>query len=121
MSKNDNQWGDKLTTQHEFLKTSALETGQSIEGTVLAFRASTKFPESAPSIVMKLTNGETKNVTPSGNLKYAIRDGLLKVGNTYKIEKEGTKKIKGMTSGVFGIYPAKTNPDDNAQSSSEGI
>lgn len=107
--KETSQWGEKINTNFEFVKTSALEDGQSIEGTVIGFKTSTKFPEAGPSIVMKLLSGETKNVTPSGNLKYAIRDGLLKVGSTYKIQKEGSKKIKGMTSGVFGIYPAKTN------------
>lgn len=108
IKKNDqtSQWGEKLNTNFEYLKTSALEDGQSIEGTVLAFKASSKYPESAPSIVMKLLNGDTKNVTPSGNLKYAIKDGLLKIGNTYKIQKEGSTKIKGMISGVFGIYPS---------------
>ncbi len=106
---NDNQWGEKLETNLEFRKTSALEDGQSISGTVLALRPSTKFPGNT-DLVMKGEDGKTFNLSPSGNLKYAIRDGLVKIGMTYKFQREGTKKIKGMNSGVFGIYPAKTNP-----------
>lgn len=113
------QWGEKISTDLEFRKTSALEDGQSIEGTVVAFKESTKFPGTV-NLIMRGSDGNNFTLSPSGNLKYAIRDGLLKVGNTYKIQKEGTKKIKGMTSGVFGVYPSKNNPTPNATSSDLG-
>ncbi len=104
------QWGEKISTDLEFRKTSSLEDGQSIEGTVLAFKESTKFPGTV-NLVMRGLDGNNFTLSPSGNLKYAIKDGVLKIGNTYKIQKEGTKKIKGMTSGVFAIYPAKNQPN----------
>lgn len=107
-NKEDGQWGEKLNTNTEFKKTSALADGQSIEGTVLAFKESSKFP-GITNVVMQDEGGKSFTLTPSGNLKYAIRDGLLKIGNTYKIQREGTKKIKGMNSAVFGIYPSKYN------------
>ncbi len=113
----EDQWGEKLETNLEFRKTSALEDGQSISGTVLAFRASTKYPGNT-DLVMKGEDGKTFNLAPSGNLKYAIRDGLVKIGSTYKFQREGTKKIKGMDSGVFGIYPSKNNPTEQTQDDS---
>lgn len=110
---NDDQWGEKLNTNTEFVKASALEDGQSIAGTVLGFKDSVKFPGST-SVVMQGLDGKRFTLTPSGNLKYAIRDGHLKIGCTYKIQREGTTKIKGMSSGLFGIYPAKNNPAENS-------
>lgn len=115
-TKNTDQWGSKIETNLEFRKTSALENGQSIEGTVIALRPSTKFPGNT-DLVMKGTDGKTFNLSPSGNLKYAIRDGLIKLNHTYKFQREGTTKIKGMSSGVFGIYPAKVQPANNSDDS----
>lgn len=112
----EDKWGDKISTDTEFRKSSALEDGQSIEGTVLAFKDSVKFPGSI-NVVMRGSDGKNFTLSPSGNLKYAIRDGLLKVGQTYKIQKEGSKKIKGMTSGVFGIYPSKDSAGDSQEDS----
>ena len=103
----DSVWGEKLNLNSEFRKASALEDGQSIEGTVLAFRDSTKFPGNV-AVVMRDMDGKTFTLSPAGNLKYAIRDGLLKIGTTYKIQREGTRLVKGMKSSQFGIYPAKT-------------
>ncbi len=115
----EDRWGKKLETNSKFLKTSALEDGQSIEGTVLAFKESTipSTGKKVTNIMWKATNGETFTLSPSGNVSYAIKDGLFEVGKTYKIQKEGSKKIKGMTSGVFGIYPLKTE----AQSQDDSI
>lgn len=108
-TNNDSKWGTKLVTETKFLKTSSLEDGQSVEGTVVAFKEST-IPSTGKKVinmVFKLANGETRTISPSGNVAYAIKDGLFEVGKTYKIQREGTKKIKGMDSGVFGIYPLR--------------
>lgn len=99
-------WGAKLETDKtDFRKATALEDGQSIEGTVLAFRESAKYPGKF-GVVMRGTDGKTFTLSPAGNLNYAIRDGLLKVGTLYKIQREGTKLVKGMKAAQFGIYPA---------------
>ncbi len=108
----EDQWGEKLDTNAEWRKTSALEDGQSISGTVLAFKDSTKFPGNT-DLVMKGEDGVNFHLCPSGNLKWMIKDGALKIGHTYKIQKEGTTKVKGMTSGVFGVYPSKNNPAES--------
>jgi hypothetical protein len=115
------KWGEKLNTNPEFRKTSALEVGQSIEGTVIAFKTS-KIPgtdKEVTNVVMQDERGEKFTLCPSGNLVYAIRDGYLKVGNTYRLEREGSKKIRGMTSGVFGIYPSKFNKTPDTPSPKE--
>lgn len=123
--KDESKWGEKLNTNPEFRKTSQLADGQSIEGTVIAFKTN-KLPGSnkeVTNVVMQDENGVTFTLCPSGNLVYAIRDGYLKVGNSYKLQREGSKKIKGMTSGVFGIYPSKYNktPDTPAPAQDSDI
>lgn len=115
---NDERWGKKLDTEKAFIKTNSLEDGQSIEGTVLSFKTS-KIPttgKEVTSIIMRMSNGETRTVSPSGNVAYAVKDGLFEIGKTYKIQREGTRKVKGMASGVFGIYPLKveSHTSDNS-------
>ena len=114
----DTEWGEKIATNTEFRKSSALEDGQSIIGTVVAFQESAKFPGNI-AVVMIGTDGKKFALSPSGNLKYAIRDGLLEKGKTYKITREGTKKVKGMTSTNFGIYPSKKNLAASAADSND--
>lgn len=121
----DSKWGEKLKTETEFFKTSSLEDGQSIEGTVLAIKDSVipATGKKVTNLVMKLSNGQTRTISPSGNVAYAAKDGLFEVGKTYKIQREGSKKIKGMTSGVFGIYPLRNDAkaSDLNQASDDGI
>lgn len=109
-----NEWGEKLdvSASSKYVKTSALENGQSIEGTILAFQDSERYPGTL-SLVMRMPTGETKTVQPSGTIKKAIQQGKLKIGHTYKFVREGSEKIKGLTSGVFGIYPSKRNAGSN--------
>lgn len=119
--KTQDKWGAKIDTQTKFLKTSELENGQSIEGTVIAFKDSVipATGKKTTNVVFKLTSGETRTMAPSGNVAYAVRDGLLEVGRTYKITREGSTKIKGMTSGVFGIYPLREDAKSSDLNSTE--
>lgn len=94
---------------NKLLKTSALEDGQSIAGTLLAIRESSKFPGSF-ILAMRGLNGDTFDVATSGNLKYVIRDGKLEVGRTYNITKAGTKLIKGRASAQFNVFTAENEP-----------
>lgn len=113
---NTNNWGKKLNTAPNFKKTSALENGQSISGTLVAFQQS-KIPatgKEVTNLIMRDANGEPFNLAPSGNIVYAIRDGLLKVGTTYTFVREGTGKTKmGSARGIFGIYEVENNNNDS--------
>jgi hypothetical protein len=104
----DLQWGEKITGNIEYRKSSALEDGQSIVGTVVDFRDSVKFPGTI-NLIMFGPDGKKFSLSPSGSLKYAIKEGVFEKGKTYKIQREGTRQIKGMNSAVFGIYPSKTD------------
>lgn len=111
MAQENNNLGRKINNNN-FKKTAALENGQSITGTLLAFKDS-KIPNTdkiVTNLVMEDPSGEKFNLSPSGNIVYAIKDGLLKVGQTYTFVREGTGKTKmGSARGIFGIYEAEGN------------
>ncbi len=107
-----NEWGEKLEVKPaaggKYRKASALEDGQSMQGTLLAIR--TEFVEKIGKDVTSLTleeNGEKYEMAPSGNIIDALKNGQLKIGLRYKFQKEGVTKTKaGKYKGKFGIYQA---------------
>lgn len=121
MSKNNNE-GVKLPpppkTAGKYRKASALEDGQSITGTVVGFRTeySEKLRKDMTAIALKNGNEEFE-LNPAGTINDALAAGQLKIGRTYKFQKEGLEKTKkGGYKNVFGIYDltasANTSSDE---------
>lgn len=106
-----------VLTNNKYRKTSALEDGQSITGTVLSFKTeySEKLKKEMTAIIMKDGNDEFE-LNPSGTINDAIRAGQLKVGRTYKFQKEGLEKTKkGGYKNVFGIYDLSASPNTSSE------
>lgn len=78
-----------------------MAVGEAIEGTVTAIEASTTY-EGAYFLFLE-NDGAVTRVFTSGKLSYNIKDGLITVGNTYRITRLADlpakkKGSKGMTN-----------------------
>lgn len=104
----------KAPSSGKYRKSSELEVGQSIGGTLIGFRSefSEALKKDMTSIVLKdLNTGKEFELSPSGTINDAIAAGQLKVGLTYRFEKAGVEKTKkGAYKNVFNIYQSKATP-----------
>lgn len=93
----------------KLVKTAKLAIGDSFRGKLVSLQASTKYPD-RQNLIMEETDGTPFTVFTSGTLSYAVKDGKLEVGQTYRITRLENKAAKGGTSRTqFKIERLKSN------------
>lgn len=93
----------------KLVQTAKLIVGESFRGKLVSLRASSKYPD-RQNLIMEEENGTPFTVFTSGSLSYAVQDGKLEVGQTYRITRLENKPSKGGTSRTqFKIERLKSN------------
>lgn len=93
----------------KLVKTAKLAIGDSFRGKLVSLQVSTKYPE-RQNLIMEEADGTPFTVFTSGTLSYAVKDGKLEVGQTYRITRLENKPAKGGTSRTqFKIERLKGN------------
>jgi hypothetical protein len=90
------QFEDVTYTNGKLVKTAQLAVGDSFRGKLVSLQASTKYPD-RQNLLMEETDGTPFTVFTSGTLSYAVKDGKLEVGQTYRITRLEDKAAKGGT------------------------
>ena len=91
------QFEDVTYGNGKLVKTAKLVIGESFRGKLVGLRASRKYPDKQ-NLIMEEADGTPFTVFTSGTLSYAIKDGKLEVGQTYRITRLENKPSKGGTS-----------------------
>jgi hypothetical protein len=92
----------------KLVKTAQLAVGDSFRGKLVSLQASTKYPD-RQNLIMEEA-GEPFTVFTSGTLSYAVKDGKLEIGQTYRITRLENKPAKGGTTRTqFKIERLKSN------------
>lgn len=97
-------------TPDESVASTSLETGGSLEGFLIQIDSYvdkdglTKTP-----LFFKKEDGKIMRVYPSGNIRYAIEDGKLTIGQFTRITRVEDKKVKGKVSSQFEILQDDEN------------
>jgi hypothetical protein len=93
----------------KLVKTAKLAIGDSFRGKLVSLQASAKYPD-RQNLIMEEGDGTPFTVFTSGTLSYAVKDGKLEVGQTYRITRLENKPAKGGTSRTqFKIERLKSN------------
>lgn len=93
----------------KLIKTAKLAVGESFRAKLVAFKASTKYPD-RQNLLMEEADGTPITVFTSGSLSYAVKDGKLELGQTYRITRQENKPSKGGTTRTqFKIERLKSN------------
>lgn len=93
----------------KLVKTAQLAIGDSFRGKLVSLQTSTKYPD-RQNLLMEESNGTPFTVFTSGTLSYAVKDGKLDVGQTYRITRLENKPSKGGTTRTqFKIERLKSN------------
>jgi hypothetical protein len=93
----------------KLVKTAQLAIGDSFRGKLVSLQVSTRYPD-RQNLCMEDTEGEPFLVFTSGSLSYAVKDGKLEVGQTYRITRLENKPSKGGTTRTqFKIERLKSN------------
>jgi hypothetical protein len=111
--------GEKMSTVTEqfediggagkLVKTAKLAIGESFRGKLVSLQASTKYPD-RQNLIMEEADGTPFTVFTSGSLSYAVKDGKLEVGQTYRITRLESKTTKtGAVRTQFKIERLKSN------------
>ena len=113
MSDNlESQWED--VGGGNVVRSAQLAIGASFAGKVIALEASSQFPEKK-NLVMEDASGNEFVVFASGSLSYAIEDGKIELGRTYKVTRLENKATKNGTSRtMFQIQRLKADGTDAA-------
>ena len=93
----------------KLVKSAQLPIGASFRGKLVSLQASSKYPE-RQNLIMEETDGTPFTVFTSGTLSYAVKDGKLEVGQTYRVTRLENKAAKGGTTRTqFKIERLKGN------------
>lgn len=93
----------------KLIKTAKLAVGESFRGKLVSLQTSTKYPD-RQNLCMEEADGTPFLVFTSGTLSYAVKDGKLEVGQTYRITRQEDKPSKGGTKRTtFKIERLKSN------------
>ena len=93
----------------KLVKTAKLAVGESFRGKLVSLQASSKYPD-RQNLIMEEADGTPFTVFTSGTLSYAVKDGKLEVGQTYRITRLEDKLSKGGTQRTqFKIERLKGN------------
>lgn len=104
----NNEQFEDISNNGKLVKTAQLAVGASFRGKLVAVTASVKYPDKQ-NLVME-DQGEQFTVFTSGSLNYAVKDGKLEVGQTYRITRLENKASKGGTSRTqFKVERLKSN------------
>jgi hypothetical protein len=111
--KSINGGGRKFITPDESIGSTSLEVGGIIEGYLLLIESYTDKDDLVKTPMYFLRKDDTVlRVYPSGNIKYAIEDGKLTLGQFTQITRVEDKKVKGRTSSQFDIAQDDENVVD---------
>jgi len=93
----------------KLVKTAKLDIGGAFRGKLVGLQQSAKF-EGRQNLLMEETDGTPFTVFTSGSLSYAVEDGKLEVGQTYRITRLENKTTKaGVQRTQFKIERLKSN------------
>ena len=101
--------GKKFITPDNSFGTTQMEVGASIEGYLLLIDSYTDKDDllKTPMYIQDVETNKVTRIYPSGNIKYAIQDGKLTLGQFIQITRIEDTKVKGRTSSQFTV-----NQDD---------
>lgn len=104
---NQETWGDNLLEGNKSsVFASKMAIGESVIGTVKSLTPS-KF-EGRFVVNMTGEHGEAFTLFPAGQLNYAIDDGLIEVGQTYRITRlESYTNKRGQEVSAFSVQTKK--------------
>lgn len=103
------QFEDVTYGNGKLVKTAKLAVGDSFRGKLVSLQASSKYPD-RQNLIMEETDGTPFTVFTSGTLSYAVQDGKLEVGQTYRITRLENKVTKtGTPRTNFKIERLKSN------------
>jgi hypothetical protein len=103
------QFEDVTYGNGKLVKTAKLVVGESFRGKLVSLQASTKYPD-RQNLLMEDETGAPFTVFTSGTLSYAVQDGKLEVGQTYRITRQENKATKtGASRTSFKIERLKGN------------
>lgn len=93
----------------KLVKSATLAIGDSFRGKLVSLQASTKYPD-RQNLIMEEADGTPFTVFTSGTLSYAVKDGKLELGQTYRVTRLENKPTKGGTPRTqFKIERLKSN------------
>jgi len=102
--KSVNSGGRKFITPDESFGTTSMEVGGSIEGYLILIDSYTDKDDLVKTPMYFLRKDNTVlRIYPSGNIKYAIEDGKLVIGQFTQIVRVEDVKVKGRTSSKFDV------------------
>lgn len=103
------QFEDVTYGNGKLVKTAQLAIGESFRGKLVSLQVSAKYPD-RQNLLMEETDGTPFVVFTSGSLSYAVKDGKLEVGQTYRITRQENRPSKGGTTRTqFKIERLKSN------------
>lgn len=93
----------------KLVKTAKLAIGESFRGKLVSLQNSTKYLDKQ-NLIMEDADGALFTVFTSGTLSYAVKDGKIEVGQTYRITRLENKPAKGGTTRThFKVERLKAN------------
>jgi hypothetical protein len=93
----------------KLVKSAQLPIGGTFRGKLVSLQASSKYPD-RQNLIMEDAEGEPFTVFTSGTLSYAVKDGKLEIGQTYRVTRLENKPSKGGTTRTqFKIERLKGN------------
>jgi hypothetical protein len=95
-----------VSSFNDMLKLTGIGVGESVTGYLLGIKPS---PKGGFFLIMRIGE-DTQDVTASGNIKYLVMDGALKLGLNTQITRQPDTKVKGMKSTSFQV---QQDPDDS--------
>lgn len=103
------EFEDISSNNGKLVKTAKLAIGENFRGKLVALQESSKY-EGRQNLIMEDATGAPFTVFTSGSLSYAVQDGKLEVGQTYRITRLENKPAKNGTSRTqFKIERLKGN------------
>jgi hypothetical protein len=104
-----NEEFEDVSGQGKLVKTAKIAVGESFRGKLVGLQTSTKYPE-RQNLLMEESDGTPFVVFTSGTLSYAVKDGKLEVGQTYRITRQENQATKSGTPRTkFKIERLKSN------------
>lgn len=95
-------------SKNKVVTTAKLAIGEAFRGKLTGLETSSKY-EDKQNLLMEDANGAPFTVFTSGTLNYAVQDGLLEVGQTYRITRLESKATKNGSRTQFKIERLRSN------------
>lgn len=99
---------EDITSSGNFVITSKLAIGATVEGKLLGLEVNRNYPDNK-NLILENAAGEKVTVLTSGNLNYAIKDGKFEIGRSYVITRKENKMIKGKSSTQYQIQRVRAD------------